>query len=218
MYERHLPHWRQEGATYFVTFRLHDSLPQSKLRELDALKQEWAKQYPLPRSTATLEKLARAAAQRIERWLDQGMGSCVLKQAALARLLVSALHYFDGERYELDCYVVMPNHVHVVVRPTSSQSHALEDIVGGWKSYSARQINNRLRRVGDLWQQESYDRIIRDEEHLWQVIRYIGDNPGKAGLPSEICPMWIRPEWVAIGWDFPTAEVGGPVTTTEGSA
>ena len=203
VYMRHLPHWRQEGATYFVTFRLADSLPQKKLDELASLKDKWERHHLLPHSEAVLQEWARMASDRIERWLDQGMGKCVLKEPSLAALLTSAFHYFDDDRYELDCYVVMPNHAHAVLRPLRSE-HSVEEIVGSWKKYCAKQINNRLHRSGELWQEETYDRIIRDEEHLWRVIQYIGSNPDRAGLSRASCPMWLRPQWIELGWNFVT--------------
>jgi REP element-mobilizing transposase RayT len=156
---------------------------------------------------AAREELARLVQERIERWLDQGMGSCPLKQPRLAALLTSALHHFDDSRYELDCYVVMPNHAHVIVRPLLPEAHPLEAIVGGWKKYSSRRINRELQQTGDLWQEESYDRLLRDEEHLWRAIQYIGANPDRAGLPRESCPLWIRPRWVELGWQFEGPEL-----------
>jgi putative transposase len=232
VYQRHLPHWRQDGATYFVTFRLADSLPQSKLDELAALKEAWERQHPrqhppssgtaLPSRRATVQEsrptdeLARQLQERIERWLDQGMGSCPLKQPSLAAFLTSAMHHFDDDRYELDCYVVLPNHAHVIVRPLMPTTHPIEAVVGSWKKYSSRRINRALQQTGDLWQDESYDRLVRDEEHLWRAIQYIGANPDKAGLARESCPMWIRPQWVEFGWRFdgpglgPTARESRP--------
>jgi REP element-mobilizing transposase RayT len=202
VYQRHLPHWRQVGATYFVTFRLADSLPQSKLDELQCLKEEWERRHPNPRSSAILEELALQLHERVERWLDQGMGNCVLQHSHASAWVRSALHHFDDNHYELDCYTVMPNHVHVIVRPLMAEAHSLETIVGSWKKYSSRRINRALKRAGDLWQEESYDRIIRDEEHLWRVIQYIGSNPDRAGLQRDACPLWIRPQWAELGWRF----------------
>src|SRR5213080_2384690 len=95
VYQRHLPHWRQDGATYFVTFRLADSLPQSKLDELECLQVEWQQRYLSPPSNAALEELARQVYERVERWLDHGMGSCVLQRAPLAAVVTSAMHHFD---------------------------------------------------------------------------------------------------------------------------
>jgi REP element-mobilizing transposase RayT len=201
-YQRHLPHWRQDGATYFVTFRLADSLPQAKLAELDFLRAEWDRRHPAPMSRTALEEWTHQLQQRIEDWLDQGMGSCLLKDTALAAILTNSLHHFDGERYELDCYVIMPNHLHVIARPLLQGAQALEDIVGSWKKYSARRINAAMSLTGDLWQDESYDRIIRDEEHLWRCIQYIGSNPERARLSPGCCPVWIRPQWAELGWKF----------------
>ena len=202
LYERHLPHWRQEGATYFLTFRLEDSLPQEKLREIARLRTEWERRHPPPRTDAVLQQLAREIAGRVERWLDQGMGACVLKDASLAALVTKQMHFFDGSRYELGSYVVMPNHVHAIVRPTECVTYPLETITGGWKQFSSRYINEATGSGGELWQCETFDRIIRDEEHLYRALQYIGRNPEKAGLAREDCPMWIRPEWEALGWTF----------------
>ena len=139
---------------------------------------------------------------RVERWLDQGLGSCVLKDAHLASLVTGPMHHFDGVRYQLGCYVVMPNHVHAVVRPLQPEAHDAEDILGSWKKHSSRRINTVLGQTGELWQEETFDRIIRNEEHLWRTIQYIGRNPRAAGLSRDLCPLWIRPEWVALGWRF----------------
>jgi REP element-mobilizing transposase RayT len=202
IYVRHLPHWRQEGATYFVTFRLHDSLPQDKLRELEILRRDWEEQHPPPHTKEQLEQLAHDTMRRVEHWLDQGMGSCRLKDPTAARMVVDALHHFDGQRYELGCYVVMPNHVHAIVRPLLCDSDPLERILQSRKRHTASAINRHFGLTGPLWQEESFDRIIRDEEHLYRVIQYIGANPIKAGLSREQCPLWIRPEWEKLGWRF----------------
>jgi REP element-mobilizing transposase RayT len=203
VYVRHLPHWRQEGATYFVTFRLHDSLPQSKLNELESLRRQWEARHPPPRTTEQLEELGRESMRRQEYWLDKGMGSCRLKEPEAGKSLVNTMHFFDGNRYEVGCYVVMPNHVHTIVRPLRSEDEPLERILQSWKLHTALEINRQFGLQGTLWQEESFDRIIRDEEHLYRAIQYIGANPGKAGgLDREHCPMWIRPEWEELGWKF----------------
>jgi REP element-mobilizing transposase RayT len=202
VYVRHMPHWRQSGATYFVTFRLADSLPESRLHELAALKADWERKYPEPRPKSVLEQLARMVFERVEHWLDEGCGACPLRRPQSAAQITTAMHHFDGQRYELGCYVVMPNHVHAIVRPTDPEAQPLEMILKSWKSYSGRRINELDCRSGELWQEESHDRIIRDAEHLWRTIQYIGCNPESAGLAKGSCPRWIRPEWVALGWNF----------------
>ena len=105
----------------------------------------------------------------------------------------------------------MANHVHAIVRPLDSESQSLENLIGTWKQFSSGKINKAQGTKGDLWQDESFDRIIRDEEHLWRVIQYIGRNPDNAHVPRTSCPMWIRPEWEALGWTFEFRRgVGGP--------
>jgi putative transposase len=202
MYFRHLPHWRQDGATYFVTFRLHDSLPQTKLRELEEFRAEWERRHAHPRSDVACQELSRETMRRVEAWLDLGMGSCALRNSSHAAIVADSLHHFDGDRYELGCYVVMPNHAHVLVRPLASGQTALESILQSWKQFTAKRINRRLGESGALWQEESFDRIVRDEEHLYRCIQYIGANPARAGIRLSATPCWLRPQWHALGWGF----------------
>jgi putative transposase len=238
MYDRHLPHWRQEGATYFVTFRLADSLPQEKLDELQRIETEWKRTHPPPRSDEDKQRLLRQTNGLTENWLDQGFGSCRLRSRDIASIVVDSLHYFDPtaiiesavgtspdpselldgqapffstdvhptsrreRRYELDCYVVMPNHVHAVIKPLITRIHPLENILQSMKAFTGRLINKSLGLHGPVWQEEYFDRIIRDEEHLWRTIQYSGNNPKKAGLNANEFRLWIRPEWVKHGWGF----------------
>jgi REP element-mobilizing transposase RayT len=198
VYVRRLPHWRQVGATYFVTFRLADSLPQSKLDELAQVRRDWERDHPPPRDKLMVEALSRLQAEHVERWLDLGMGSCILKEPPLTAHLTEAMHHFDGQRYELGAYVVMPNHCHAVVRPFDG--YDLETILGGWKQFSGKRINELRGTRGELWQDECYDRIVRDEEHLYRCLQYIGRNPTKVGPTAGMVPLWVRPQWVELGW------------------
>lgn len=202
VYQRHLPHWRQPGATYFVTFRLADSLPQSKLNQLARMKSEWESKFPPPRSHEVLESWARKAFTRVEYWLDQGFGKCQLGVEQCASKVIESIQHFDNERYELGCFVVMANHVPVIVRPFDPAPQSLESILKSWKTFSARGVNTILSQQGNLWQFESHDRIIRDEEHLWRAIQYIGRNLEKAGLSRNSTRLWISPEWESKGWTF----------------
>jgi REP element-mobilizing transposase RayT len=208
VYYRNLPHWRQDGASYFVTFRLADSLPQCKLDELRQIKVEFerrAANRPIQEDHVTAminDRLSRELFEKNEQWLDQESGRCLLRNPACAEHIIGAMHHFDGSRYELGCYVVMANHVHAIVRPLLPDRYALEELLGSWKKYSARRIREALGEQGELWQEESYDRIIRDEEHLWRVIQYIRANPLCAGVTDPSIPLWIRPEWVSLGWQF----------------
>ena len=200
-YERHLPHWRQVGATYFVTSRLADALPQQKLGFLRRLRAEWERAHPVPRSEQDWEEYARRFTQQVERWLDEGYGECHFNERCYVEDLVERIKHFHGSRYFLSCFVIMPNHFHLVIAPFGE--HRLEELLGAMKGVNARHINQSLGRNGKLWEEESYDRIVRDAEHLWRVVQYVGRNPRLAGRHDESdWRRWIHPDWVASGWDF----------------
>jgi putative transposase len=200
IYHRHLPHWRQIGATYFVTFRLADALPQSQVRFLQRLREEWERTNGTPRGADAWTALTRQLFRQEETWLDEGHGSCVFRNPQLAQMLAEAILHFQGQRYFASCWVIMPNHCHLLIRPL--QDWDLESILQGIKGTVARSVNRFIGGSGSIWQQESYDRIVRDEEHLWQIIQYIGRNPRRAGLPRETWHRWIDPNWETLGWRF----------------
>lgn len=200
VYHRHLPHWRQQGATYFVTFRLADALPQSTLQMLKRMRERWERSHPEPRSEAAWVEHAKEVTCRVEAWLDEGYGTCHFRDPRWANDLRDRLHHFQDTQYRLDAWVVMPNHCHAVIRPFDER--ALEDILGAMKSASARLINAEHGLRGSLWQDESFDRIVRDHEHLWRVIQYIGRNPRHAGLPRAAWHRGVSDEWTAAGWGF----------------
>jgi putative transposase len=212
LYHRHLPHWRQDGATYFVTFRLADSLPKTKLRELDALRKAWKGRTDCQSVTSTDSRkdcqsvlhdpLSLAIMKKVEGWLDNGYGECWLKEPAVTQIVRDAMHYGDGLQYELGACVLMPNHVHAILRPLSSADLSLERILQSRKRRTAALINAHIDRDSRFWQSESYDRIIRDEEHLWRCVQYIGSNPSRAKLKESDCYRWISSEWQKKGWDF----------------
>jgi Rad3-related DNA helicase/REP element-mobilizing transposase RayT len=177
---RNLPHWRQEGTTYFVTFRLVDSVPAARIKQFLAEREEWLALHPEPRREADEREYHEKFGNRFENWLDTGVGSCVLRQPQAAGKMVAALRHFDGERYALGHFVVMPNHVHVLVRPLAG--HTLSEILKSWKSFTAREINQALGRTEALWQDESFDHIVRTPQALEQFSEYIRQNPAKAGL------------------------------------
>ncbi len=178
--ERQLPHWNQKGVTYFVKFRLADSVPQSKLRLWKLKRDEFLEAHPPPLSKLDTLKFHRQFTNKIENYLDAGMGSCIFKNNPLSQLLANTLHHFDGIRYELRDWVIMPNHVHATVTP--KPGYDLKKILHSWKSYSAKQINKHLGRIGKLWQDESFDQIVRNEEHCYRISEYIERNPQKAGI------------------------------------
>ena len=201
-YRRKLPHWRQKGATYFVTFRLRDSLPQSKLDEIEHIRSVWEQKHPPPRTDQQLEQLVRLIGNKVERWLDQGMGECLLRAPEFSAIAVEAIHHFDGKSYLLFAYVIMPNHVHAIMKPLLCETHPLEKCLHSRKRRMSREINKARGKTGGLWQEESFDRIVRDLEHLKNCLKYIGDNPAKAALSEGEYVLWLRPEWRDAGWSF----------------
>ena len=179
---RNLPHWEQEGATYFVTFRLADAVPAQLARQWREELETWRKFHPEPWDEAAVTEYRKRFLQPREDWLDQGHGSCRLRDSRAAIIVANALRFFDGQRYHLDAFVVMPNHVHALVQPLAG--FRLSEIIHSWKSYTARQINKVFRRSGTVWMQESFDRIVRDWDALLRYRAYIARNPEKARLRS----------------------------------
>lgn len=179
---RNLPHWRQDGAIYFVTFRLADSLPAEKLHAWRAQRDQWLARHPKPHSAALEAEYRAQWEERIDAWLDAGHGACSLRDAAAQTIVEGALRFFDTQRYLLGEFVVMPNHVHALVMPMGG--HDLSSILHSWKSFTANQINRQQGREGTLWQDESFDHIIRDDESLAATIRYIREN-GKRLPPGD---------------------------------
>ncbi len=172
----YLPHFDRPGLVQFITFRLADSIPTDILTRW---KQEVALAEVSGRDTVAIGSL-REYHRRVEACLDAGHGACHLRLPANACIVEDALLCFDAIRYRLLEWVVMPNHVHVLVEQVSG--YRLEDILHSWKSFSAKQINRMLSRKGQLWQEEYFDRYIRDRRHLHEVIDYIRRNPVDAGL------------------------------------
>ncbi|MGO8751321.1 MAG: transposase [Thermoguttaceae bacterium] len=174
-----LPHWRQDVCIYFVTFRLADSIPAERLHRWLAERDDWLARNPPPHSPAQRREYHDRFTERLERWLDRGYGSCVLREARVKSVVENALRHFAGCRYALDEFVVMPNHVHVLVTPWPP--HELSAILHSWKSFTAKAINRLCGGSGPLWQKESFDHIVRSPESLERFRQYIRNNP----LPRE---------------------------------
>jgi len=177
---RRLPHWEQQGATFFITFRLADAVPQKLLRQWKEELETWRKFHPEPWDASTKYEYQKRFHDAREAWLDQGHGECILRRPQIAATIANSLRHFDGDRYALDSFVVMPNHVHVLVRP--HEAHSLSEILHSWKSFSAKEINKLRERSGAVWQDENYDRMVRDFAELERYRDYIKENPVAAKL------------------------------------
>ncbi len=180
IHRRRLPHWEQDGCTYFVTFRLADSLPVEKLKVWQEQKAIWLKHHPQPWSDRTAEEYNERFVDQMQEWLDAGHGSCALQGTEVRTVVENALRHFDGERYALDAFVVMPNHVHLLVQPMPGFS--LSGILHSWKSYTSNVINKKLGRSGPLWLDENFDHAVRALSHLNRFRQYIASNPAQAHL------------------------------------
>jgi REP element-mobilizing transposase RayT len=177
---RDLPHWEQNDVWCFLTWRLADSLPQAKLQEFQHAKLAWLNLHPRPWTDEIEAEYHDRFAAQIDEGLDRGTGSCLLRDPRNAKIVADALLHFDKERYELDAFVVMPNHVHALVKLFSE--HPLEQIMKSWKGFTAQMINRRESRTGPVWQSEYWDRLVRTPEHFAKYAEYIALNPTKAGL------------------------------------
>lgn len=178
--QRALPHWRQSETSYFVSFRLADSIPQKSLRAWMTERVEFQRRHPPPLNETDTDTFHKRFTTRIEDWLDSGMGSCLLGEPAHSEIVANALLHFETKRYNLGEWVVMPNHVHAIVTPNNGFD--LSSILHSWKSYTSTRINQLARKTGTLWQEESYNQILRNESHQWKVEEYIRKNPAKAGI------------------------------------
>jgi REP element-mobilizing transposase RayT len=161
---KYLPHFDSPGAQQFITYRLADSLPSERQGEWRAF-------------MATEDKLEKQ--RKLERYLDLGHGCCHLRDPRIARVVQENLWHADGVSYRLLAWVLMPNHVHALIE---FWQVPMRKILQSWKGHTSKEANKTLRRQGQFWEDDYFDRYIRDAAHLWRVVRYIENNPVKARL------------------------------------
>jgi REP element-mobilizing transposase RayT len=169
----YLPHLDHPGLYQSITFRLHDSLPEEVVQQW---KEELHWRSDLPSDDAIVLKLRRRTAE----YEDASHGACWLRDERIAKLVEHTLLFFDGQRYRLVAWCIMPNHVHVFIETYSG--YALDKILHSWKSFTAQRANELLARAGPFWARDYYDRYIRDEQHFMRIVAYIEENPVKAGF------------------------------------
>ncbi len=204
----YLPHFDGREVTQHVTFHLADSLPQAVVERIED------ETRILPADQQSIERRKRS-----EDWIDAGHGSCVLREPAVAAMVQDALLHFDGLRYRLLAWVVMPNHMHVLFQPLPGWTVA--EIVASWKKFTARGIcdfgragapgtANLLigKKPSPVWQREYWDRFIRNECHFQQAVDYIHQNPVKARLVER--PEHWRWSSAFAGEERANREIGGP--------
>ena len=170
-----LPHWRQEGTTYFVTWRTTDSLPEAQVKQWLSERDAWLRSHPEPWDAQTEREFYQRFPNRWEQWLDECFGECLLARPELRQIVGDVLKHEADKDYQLHEFVVMPNHVHVLVTPMGAQT--LSESLQAWKSVSAHRINQALGRSGPFWQKESFDHIVRSEAQFERLRAYIQRNP-----------------------------------------
>jgi len=187
-----LPHWYQAGVTYFVTFRTEDSIPTMVARLWYQRRAEWLRRKGIqvddPKWKDNFARLSRetqrefheAFSREYLEYLDRGLGACVLRRAELAQIVADSLLHFDGSRYFMGDFVVMPNHIHLLVCLLGDSG--IEELCYSWKKFTATQINRQLEHKGRFWQEESFDHLLRTPEQFEATCRYIANNPHNARL------------------------------------
>jgi REP element-mobilizing transposase RayT len=165
----YLPHFDGGEILQFITFHLGDALPRGVV-------EKWKSEL----ERENHEEAQNILFWRIEKYVDQGFGECFLKQMKIAELVQDTLLYFDNEKYKLISWVIMPNHVHLLLRPAENQK--LDKIIHSIKSFTAQKANEILNRQGKFWQEEYFDRYIRNFEHFEKTVNYIELNPVRANL------------------------------------
>jgi type I restriction enzyme R subunit len=194
--ERRLPHWSQAGTVTFITWRTQDSIPAPILRRWHADRDDWLRRHGIdphaPDWRVQLQQLdedvrgefVRTFSERWHRHLDACHGACMLRQTDLSKIVADSLLKFDGERYEVTDFIVMPNHVHLLAAFATEEGMLAQ--CEGWKHYQARELNRYLGTSGRFWQQDGFDHLVRSLEQFEALRRYIAANPGKARLrPGE---------------------------------
>ena len=191
----HLPHWDQAKTTMFVAFRFGDSVPQQKLQHWNEERVHWLTYHGVTRA-ADIANLPEELRQeyhhrftvRFHEWLDAGYGECLLRLPQVGQIVANALRHFHGTRYAIESFVIMPNHVHALFTPVVGMKSS--DILHTWKSYTVHAINSKLERKGELWQKESYNRLVRDEVEFHHYRHYIWTNPTRAKLQDRDFIWW----------------------------
>lgn len=200
--QRHLPHWEQLNAYYFITWRTADSIPANALedwhrqragwldaRGIDPEEDDWQRKIERLPETEHREFYRRFTHDWHE-MLDGCQGECLLRKPELSQVVADNLLHLHGQAYELEAFVVMPNHVHVVAGIPGRG--AMKTLCRNWKHYTGRRINEVLERKGQFWQWESFDHLVRSPASLAKFRQYIADNPQKARLKAGEYRLWVK--------------------------
>ena len=176
-HRRNLPHLYYNEGTYFITYRLAGTIP------LPALEQFHLELSKLKKEELSIKQ--KRIFKKYDEYLDNALhGHDYLKKTIFAQVIKNTLHYPDRKDYFLICYCIMPNHVHLVFK-LLKQNKGISKIMQSIKRISALKCNKLLNKRGKFWQDESFDRLVRDDVELYHTINYVLNNPVKAGLVDD---------------------------------
>ena len=183
---RNLPHLNYPRGTYFITYRLHDSLPLNLVLELKK-KYENSAEEPSIREKRIFKKY--------DDLLDKGsvLGKINLTNTEMSEINQRIIHRYDGQDYFLICYCIMPNHIHLAFTLLEG-NRGISKIMKSIKGISAREYNKLMGTNGIIWQDESYDHLVRNEQELLNIIRYIINNPVNAKFVTD----WKNWKWTYV--------------------
>lgn len=205
-YRRNLPHYQPRGATFLVNFRLNGSLPTEVTEKLKAKSDEIKQRISKIADPGERFKIRDIEQGKLfGKWDDAlhstGHGPFLLQEDRVAEIVANSIRYHDGEWFDVIAFCIMPNHVHLVIAPyekSEETDYSLSKIMHNIKRNSAKQANQTLGRAGTFWQHESYDHVVRDAAELERIIKYILNNPVKAGLVDE----WTQWKWSYCKYDM----------------
>ncbi len=192
--DRRLPHWSQPGVVCFITFRTDDSMPHTVVQNWHVERRNWLRQHGINPDDQRWRVLLRKLEQPIQeefyatfssKWheeLDRCHGACVLRDPENSKTVADSLLKFDGDRYLMTDFVVMPNHIHFQVAFKDDDSMLTQ--CESWKRFTGRTINKRIRASGRFWQQDGFDHLVRSVAQFEHFRRYIANNPHKASLKN----------------------------------
>lgn len=131
----------------------------------------WKANHPKPWDKVMENEYHKKFSRRVDEWVDKGYGSCILRDPEASSIMLATMKHDDGVKYELTGYVIMPNHLHALVRLIGNTK--VETLMQEWKSVSSHKLRKQFGSKWCGWMENYYDRSIRDENHLKNVISYI---------------------------------------------
>lgn len=197
-----IPHWSQSGAVTFVTWRTKDSIPKKVLSQWICEREKWCEENGIPTReeeepvSRWLSKLPQQRQLEYHRrfsrsWneeLDKCHGECLLRNQALSKIVKESLLFSQGDTYQIDSFVVMPNHVHLLA--AFKDADEMLPQIARWKRFTARKINEFTNRSGNFWQPDCFDHLVRSRRQWDRIDRYISDNPKKSRLKKQEYAYW----------------------------